>query len=156
MRNAAGKGSGSLMGEYSALLSDAILRRRTWVAEQTAHVEHELASSAKSEFAVEMNHMLSAPLKTIVDLAGLLGEQEERRLKDVKIVEYADLIRAAGTHLLTTINEILDISKMQRSKNSVDGGSPEVSCANAQAGQVSIAPPCSALPALNGAACRLG
>ncbi len=74
MRNAAGKGSGSLMGEYSALLSDSILRRRTWVAEQTARVEHESASSIKSDFVVEIQIAIAEGyrphVRTAVDRRG--------------------------------------------------------------------------------------
>src|SRR5262245_56522381 len=111
---AAGSGKGSsLMAEYSSLLSDAMLRHRAWLAEHTARLETQLASKVKSEFISNMSHELRTPLNTVIGFAKLLGEHHKRRLNDAEIVEYADLIRDASTHLLAVINDILDISKMQ-------------------------------------------
>ena len=67
-----------------------------------------------------MSHELRTPLNTVIGFAKLLGEHDKRRLKDDEIVEYADLIRDAATHLLAVINDILDISKMQSGKYTLD------------------------------------
>ena len=48
------------------------------------------------------------------------------RLKDAEVVEYADLIRDAATHLLAVINDILDISKMQSGKYTLDAREVEL------------------------------
>ena len=115
----AGKGT-TLMGEYSALLADSVLRHRAWLAENTARVEAQLASKVKSEFIANMSHELRTPLNTVIGFAKLLGEYDKRRLKDTEVIEYADLIRDAATHLLAVINDILDISKMQSGKYTLD------------------------------------
>jgi two-component system, cell cycle sensor histidine kinase PleC len=67
-----------------------------------------------------MSHELRTRLNTIIGFAKLLGEQRKRHHQDGQIVEYADLIRDAATHLLAVINDILDISKLQSGKYSVD------------------------------------
>jgi signal transduction histidine kinase len=108
------------MGEYATLLADSVLRQRAWVAENTARLEAQLANKVKSEFIANMSHELRTPLNTVIGFAKLLGDHNKRRLSDTDVVEYADLIRDAATHLLVVINDILDISKMQSGKYTLD------------------------------------
>jgi two-component system cell cycle sensor histidine kinase PleC len=108
------------MAEYSALLADSMLRHRAWLAENSARVEAQLAAQVKSEFISNMSHELRTPLNTVIGFAKLIGEQDRRRLGDAEIIEYADLIHGAATHLLAVINDVLDISKMQSGKYTLD------------------------------------
>jgi len=110
----------SLMTEYASLLSDAVLRHRARVAEQSARIETELASKVKSEFIANMSHELKTPLNTVIGFSKLLTQHQERRLPDKEIVEYATLIHDAAGHLLSVINDILDISKLQSGKFAID------------------------------------
>ena len=116
---APGAGS-SLMGEYAALVADGVLRQRAREAEQSARIEAELASKVKSEFIANMSHELRTPLNTVIGFAKLISEHQQHRLPNEKVVEYAGLIHDAATHLLTVINDILDISKMQSGKYPLD------------------------------------
>jgi two-component system, cell cycle sensor histidine kinase PleC len=110
----------SLIGEYSTTLAGSMLRQRAWLAESTAKIETQLAGRVKSEFLANMSHELRTPLNTVIGFAKLIGEHQKRRLKDAQVVEYADLIRDAATHLLTVINDILDISDMQSGTYALD------------------------------------
>jgi len=110
----------SLMTEYASLLSDATLRHRARVAEQSARIETELASKVKSEFIANMSHELKTPLNTVIGFSKLLTQHQDRRLPDKEIVEYATLINDAAGHLLSVINDILDISKLQSGKYPID------------------------------------
>ena len=112
--------SNSLMNEYASLLGDAVLRHRARIAEHSARIEAELASRVKSEFIANMSHELRTPLNAIIGFSKLLSEQEERRLASADITEYANLIHDAANHLLAVINDILDISKIQSGKFSLE------------------------------------
>ena len=114
------------MAEYSDLLADSVLRQKAWLAEHRAQIETQLASKVKSEFIANMSHELRTPLNTVIGFAKLLGEHKKRRLKDPEVIDYADLIRDAATHLLAVINDILDISKMQSGKYTLDAREVEL------------------------------
>ena len=113
LNGAFGNKSSTLMTEYASLLGDAVLRHRARIAEQSARVEAELASKIKSEFIANMSHELRTPLNTIIGFSKLLTDHNRRKLPDADIVEYATLINDAAGHLLSVINDILDISKIQ-------------------------------------------
>jgi len=105
--------SDSLLNEYAALVGDAVLRQRARLAEHKARIEIELAKRVKSEFLANMSHELRTPLNTVIGFSKLLSDHDKQKLSDAQIVQYAELIRDAGDHLLSVINDILDITKMQ-------------------------------------------
>jgi two-component system, cell cycle sensor histidine kinase PleC len=110
----------SLMAEYSTLLADSVLRHRAWLAEHSARIETQLANNVKSEFITNMSHELRTPLNTVLGFSKLLGQHRRRPLSDAEVVEYANLIHDAATHLLASINDVLDISKIQSGKYAID------------------------------------
>jgi len=72
----------------------------------------EVASRHKSEFLANMSHELRTPLNAIIGFSEVLGERMFGELNE-KQAEYTDDILSSGRHLLSLINDILDLSKVE-------------------------------------------
>ena len=74
--------------------------------------EIEAANRHKSEFLANMSHELRTPLNAIIGFSEVLGERMFGELNE-KQAEYTEDILSSGRHLLSLINEILDLSKVE-------------------------------------------
>ena len=72
----------------------------------------EVASQHKSEFLANMSHELRTPLNAIIGFSEVLTDRMFGELNE-KQAEYLKDIYASGTHLLSLINDILDLSKIE-------------------------------------------
>ncbi len=72
----------------------------------------EIASQHKSEFLANMSHELRTPLNAIIGFSEVLSDRMFGELNE-KQEEYLKDIHASGTHLLSLINDILDLSKIE-------------------------------------------
>ncbi|MEH3118386.1 MAG: PAS domain-containing protein [Methylorubrum populi] len=96
--------------------AEAALRAVTAEA-QAATAEAERASAAKSEFLAAMSHEIRTPLNGILGYADLLLDRPDHDPEDRRRLE---LIRVSGEALLTVVNDVLDVSKIEAGQFALD------------------------------------
>ncbi|MFA6009740.1 MAG: PAS domain S-box protein [Desulfobacteraceae bacterium] len=87
------------------------------IEEEASLVEE--SSRHKSEFIANMSHELRTPLNSIILLADLLTQNRDARLTE-KELEFASVILAAGKDLLSLINDVLDLSKVEAGRMEIN------------------------------------
>jgi signal transduction histidine kinase len=85
----------------------------------TSSQEAEDANRAKSEFLANMSHELRTPLNAIMGFSDMLKQEVFGPLGSSKYSEYSEHIYDSGNHLLSIINDILDLSKIEAGKLSL-------------------------------------
>ena len=78
-----------------------------------------VSSKYKSEFIANMCHELRTPLNSLLMLAQQLEDNPDHTMTDTQ-VEYASVIRSSGNDLLTLLNDILDLAKVESGTVSIE------------------------------------
>ena len=99
-------------GEVVAVMRDITARKDEEHAIEDARAEAERANVAKSRFLATMSHELRTPLNAIIGFSEMLREEGALMIDAKQRRDYAQLINESGHHLLSVVNGILDMSKI--------------------------------------------
>ena len=82
----------------------------------TARDQAQAANVAKSRFLATMSHELRTPLNAILGFSEIIARETFGSCNNRQYVDYAQVIHESGAHLLSLINDILDLSKIEAGK----------------------------------------
>jgi two-component system, NtrC family, sensor kinase len=104
-----------LLRTFATQSALAIQNARLFLEIEDKSRQLEVASQHKSEFLANMSHELRTPLNAVIGFSEVLSERMFGELNE-KQDEYLKDIHASGQHLLSLINDILDLSKIEAGK----------------------------------------
>ena len=127
-------GHRSLLDRYGAQLgriverhrAEAALKAAKQEAERAADIAHasmvdaQAANRAKTEFLANMSHELRSPLNAVIGFSQVMMDGLFGPLGSSRYDTYARDIYASGNHLLSVINDILDLAKIEAGKVELD------------------------------------
>lgn len=93
------------------------MEQRSRAAIEDAYQSAQAANDAKRAFLFDMSHDMRTPMNAIIGLSDLLNRDSE---DPVKVRSYSRKIHTAGQHLMTLINEVLDMSKIESGKTTLN------------------------------------
>jgi signal transduction histidine kinase len=125
-------GSATLVGMLSSYIQEFYFRQ-SYIAGKRAEAKNVLAgrllleakkaNRAKSEFLANMSHELRTPLNAVIGFSDIIRTELFGPVGDARYVEYAGDIGRSGAHLLSIINDILNLAKAEAGKLELVEGS---------------------------------
>nr|WP_249811090.1 PAS domain-containing sensor histidine kinase [Bradyrhizobium sp. 149] len=106
-------GDATREADVVAVMRDVTDRKLGELALDQARDAAEAADAAKTRFLATMSHELRTPLNAIIGFSEMIAQEQTLMLGAAQRREYAQLINDSGQHLLSVVNGILDMSKME-------------------------------------------
>lgn len=107
---------------FEGSMENITQRKRAEMKLREEKVRSDLANRAKSEFLSNMGHELRTPLNSIIGFSEIIKDEVLGKLDNRQYWEYARDIYDSGKNLLTIINEILDVSRIEAGDRQLNEG----------------------------------
>jgi Amt family ammonium transporter len=115
-----GTEAGEIAAQYNMVLekfrAETSKREQAVRAFQTAKEQAESANAAKSHFLASMSHELRTPLNAVIGFSEVMREETFGPLGNARYQGYVGDIHGSANHLLSLINDLLDLSKIEANK----------------------------------------
>lgn len=108
-----GAGANRTSARFYAVFADLTAAKNSEAALIEARVSAERSTAQKSEFLAKVSHEIRTPLNSIVGFADIIAEERFGPLANERYKEYLRDIRASGTHIISLVNDLLDLSKIE-------------------------------------------
>ncbi|MBL8834609.1 MAG: histidine kinase [Alphaproteobacteria bacterium] len=116
------------LGTAAGLLQATLLRTEERNRElERAYAAAAESSRAKSAFLANMSHELRTPLNAIIGFSELIKLTAPGRAP-ARLIEYAGDIHASGQHLLSLVNDLLDMAKIEAGRFEIEDGVVDLAC----------------------------
>jgi two-component system cell cycle sensor histidine kinase PleC len=109
----------------------ASVRRESLLIE--ARRRAEAASEAKTTFVAQLSHELRSPLNAVIGFADVMARQMLGPIGQPRYLGYAEDIRGAGQHLLSLINDTIDLARLESGQHALDESEFELDAVVAEA-----------------------
>ena len=98
---------------YVHTIRDVSARKRIEESERQAKESLVAASQAKSQFIHAMSHELRTPLNVVIGFSEMMSKQTAAALGNPAFAEYNRMINEGGKHLLSVVNDVLDVTRLE-------------------------------------------
>ncbi len=124
----------SLQGRWHAVFRDLTASKVSEAGLVEARVAAERTTVQKSEFLAKVSHEIRTPLNSIVGFADIIAEERFGPLENERYKEYIKDIRASGTHIISLVNDLLDLSKIRSGRAGIVLHARQSQCRGVAAG----------------------
>lgn len=97
---------------FEGSMEDITARKEAEIRLSEAKIQSDSANRAKTEFLANMSHELRTPLNSIIGFSEIIKNQSFGPIQPTQYLEYANDIYSSGKNLLSIINQILDIARI--------------------------------------------
>jgi PAS domain S-box-containing protein len=106
--------------KFCAVLRDVTQWKNVERDLSTARRDAERASALKSDFLAKVSHEIRTPLNAILGFAEVITEERFGPIGNERYKDYLKDIHASGTHVMSLVNDLLDLSKIEAGKLELD------------------------------------
>jgi PAS domain S-box-containing protein len=106
--------------KFCALLRDMTHWKKVEDELNAARQEAERASAAKSDFLAKVSHEIRTPLNAIIGFAEVIMEERFGSIGNDRYRDYLKDIHSSGTHVMSLVNDLLDLSKIEAGRMDLD------------------------------------